>query len=146
MTVTRIGILGAGTMGGGIAQLAALGEFETLVYDSDAEALESGQERIGEALAKGVDRNRWTLAEGDAAVELLDATTELSDLAGCELVIEAVPEVLELKRELLAAVAAACGPETVLATNTSSLRVAEIAAGAPARSGSSGCTFSTRRR
>ncbi len=131
MTVARVGILGAGTMGAGIAQLAALGEFETLVYDAEAEALEAGEERIGEALAKGVERNRWSLAEGDAAVELLEGSTELADLAGCDLVIEAVPELLELKRELLASVAAVCGPETILATNTSSLRVAEIAAGVP---------------
>jgi 3-hydroxybutyryl-CoA dehydrogenase len=129
VTVARIGILGAGTMGAGIAQLAALGEFETLVYDSDPEALASGEERIGEALAKGVERGRWSLAEGDAAVELLNGTSELEDLAGCGLVIEAVPEQLELKRSLLAAVGAVCGPEAVLATNTSSLRVAEIAVG-----------------
>ncbi len=131
MTVARVGILGAGTMGAGIAQVAALGELEAIVYDSDPEALESGQERIGEALAKGVERDRWSLAEGDAAVELLDGTTELGDLADCDLVIEAVPEVLELKRELLASVAAVCGPETILASNTSSLRVSEIARGVP---------------
>lgn len=131
MTVTRVGILGAGTMGAGIAQLAALGELEAIIYDSDAEALESGQERIGEALAKGVERDRWSLTEGDAAVELLGGTTELGDLADCDLVIEAVPEILELKRELLASVAAVCGPETILASNTSSLRVSEIASGVP---------------
>jgi 3-hydroxybutyryl-CoA dehydrogenase len=131
VTVARVGILGAGTMGAGIAQVAALGELETVVYDSDPEALESGQERIGEALAKGVERDRWSLAEGDAAVELLFGTTELGGLADCDLVIEAVPEILELKRELLASVAAACGPETILASNTSSLRVSEIAAGVP---------------
>ena len=131
MTVTRVAILGAGTMGAGIAQLASLAELETLVYDPDEEMLDLGEERIGEDLAKGVERNRWSLAEGDAAVELLESSTEIADLAGCDLVIEAVPEALELKRELLAAVAAVCGPETILATNTSSLRVTEIAAEVP---------------
>jgi 3-hydroxybutyryl-CoA dehydrogenase len=131
VTVARVGILGAGTMGAGIAQVAALGGLEAVVFDSDPEALESGQERIGEALAKGVERDRWSLAEGDAAVELLFGTTELADLADCDLVIEAVPEILELKRELLSSVAAACGPETILASNTSSLRVSEIASEVP---------------
>jgi 3-hydroxybutyryl-CoA dehydrogenase len=131
MTVTTVGILGAGTMGGGIAQVASLGGFETVVYDPDPEALERGQELIGAALAKGVERDRWSLAEGDEAVELLSGTTNLADLADCELVIEAAPEILDLKRELFTAVAAVCSPETVLATNTSSLQVADIAAGVP---------------
>ncbi|HET6997956.1 MAG TPA: 3-hydroxyacyl-CoA dehydrogenase NAD-binding domain-containing protein [Solirubrobacterales bacterium] len=131
MTVTTIGILGSGTMGAGIAQVASLGGFETVVYDPDPVALEEGQELIGEALAKGVERDRWSLAEGDEAVELLDGTTALGDLSGCDLVIEAAPEVLELKRDLFTSVAAVCDPATVLATNTSSLRVSEIAAGVP---------------
>ncbi len=131
MTVTAVGILGAGTMGAGIAQVASLGGFETIVYDPDPEALERGQELIGAALAKGVERDRWSLAEGDEAVELLSGTTDLGDFADCDLVVEAAPEILDLKRDLFAAVAAVCDPETVLATNTSSLQVAEIAVGVP---------------
>jgi 3-hydroxybutyryl-CoA dehydrogenase len=129
--VARVGILGAGTMGRGIAQVAALGGFETQVYDPDPEALEAGQARVGEELAKGVDRGRWSNAEGTAAVDRVRAASELGELQGCELLIEAAPEDVELKRRLFTAVAAACGPEAVLATNTSSLRVAAIAAGVP---------------
>jgi 3-hydroxybutyryl-CoA dehydrogenase len=131
VSVERVGVLGAGTMGAGIAQLAALGGFETRLYDPAHEALMAGAERLGESLSKGLDHERWTEVEAEAALERLSSTTELADLAGCEVLIEAAPERLELKRELFAAAAAACGPETVLATNTSSLRVSEIAAGVP---------------
>jgi 3-hydroxybutyryl-CoA dehydrogenase len=133
VSVSRIGVLGAGTMGSGIAQIAALGGYETVLYDPDPAALAAGGERAERGIAKGVERGRWSQAEGDAAAARLGGADELEGLAGCDLVIEAVPEVLELKRELLGAVAAVCGPETILATNTSSLRVSEIAAEVPGR-------------
>jgi 3-hydroxybutyryl-CoA dehydrogenase len=131
--VGRIGVLGAGTMGSGIAQIAALGGYETVVYDPDPEALAAGGRRAEQGIAKGVERGRWSQAEGDAAAARLSGTGELEGLAGCDLVVEAVPEILELKRELLGSVAAVCGPATILATNTSSLRVTEIATGVPGR-------------
>jgi 3-hydroxybutyryl-CoA dehydrogenase len=131
VTVTRIGVLGAGTMGTGIAQVAALGGYPTQLYDAIPEAAESGAVRLGEALAKGVDRGRWSEAEGDDAAARVRPALEIAELAGCDLLIEAAPEDVELKRELFAAVAAVCGSEAILATNTSSLRVAEIAAGVP---------------
>jgi 3-hydroxybutyryl-CoA dehydrogenase len=131
--VKRVGVLGAGTMGSGIAQIAALGGYETVVYDPDPEALAAGGERAEGGIAKGVERGRWSQTEGDAATARLSGVGELEGLAGCDLVVEAVPEILELKRELLGSVAAICGPETILATNTSSLRVSEIAAEVPGR-------------
>jgi 3-hydroxybutyryl-CoA dehydrogenase len=131
VTVARVGILGAGTMGRGIAQVAALGGFETQIYDPDPEALEAGQLRLGEELSKGVDRGRWSGAEGSAAMALLDGAGEVAELAGCDLLIEAAPEDLDLKRRLFIEVAAACAAETILASNTSSLRIGEIAAGIP---------------
>jgi 3-hydroxybutyryl-CoA dehydrogenase len=131
VTVDRVGILGAGTMGAGIAQLAALGGYETVLFDTFPEAAEKGATRLGEALAKGAARGRWSETEALAAQARVRATQELGDLAGCELLIEAAPEDLELKRELLSSVAAVCGPEAVLASNTSSLRIGEIAAGVP---------------
>jgi 3-hydroxybutyryl-CoA dehydrogenase len=131
VTVARIGVLGAGTMGRGIAQVAALGGFPTCVYDPDPEALEVGQMRLGEELSKGVERGRWSDDEGSAAAELIRGTGAIEDLRGCDLLIEAAPEDLELKRRIFSEAAAACGPETILATNTSSLRVSEIAAGVP---------------
>jgi 3-hydroxybutyryl-CoA dehydrogenase len=131
VTITRIGILGAGTMGAGIAQVAALGGYATQLYDAIPEAAEAGAVRLGEALAKGVNRGRWSEDEADMAAGRVRPALKIAELAGCDLLIEAAPEDLELKRDLFAAVAGVCGPEAILATNTSSLRVAEIAAGVP---------------
>ncbi|MGB7685502.1 MAG: 3-hydroxyacyl-CoA dehydrogenase NAD-binding domain-containing protein, partial [Solirubrobacterales bacterium] len=128
-SVSEIGVLGAGTMGTGIAQVAALGGYPTRVYDALPGAAEKGVARIGEVLARGASRGRWSEDAAEAARRRVGAVTDLGELAGCDLVIEAAPEDVELKRELFTKVAEACGPETVLATNTSSLRVSEIAAG-----------------
>jgi 3-hydroxyacyl-CoA dehydrogenase len=133
LTIKRVGVVGAGTMGSGIAQIAALGGYETRLHDPIAAALESGIERTKAALAKGAERGRWSEGEADAATERLSPAPRLADLAGCDLVIEAAPEDLELKRELFASLAAACGPEAILATNTSSLPVTEIARETPGR-------------
>lgn len=131
MTVARIGILGAGTMGRGIAQVAALGGYETRLYDAYPDAAEEAAVKLREALAKGAFRGRWSDAEADAASNRIGPALEIGQLAGCELLIEAAPEDLELKRQLLRKAAAVCGPETILASNTSSLRVSEIATGVP---------------
>ena len=131
MTVARVGILGAGTMGAGIAQVAALGGYETLLYDAFPGAAEKGAARLGEALAKGAARKRWSETDAAAATERARPVAELAELAGCDLLVEAAPEDLELKRDLFRAAAEACGPATVLASNTSSLRVTDIATGVP---------------
>jgi 3-hydroxybutyryl-CoA dehydrogenase len=131
VTVTRIGILGAGTMGRGIAQVAALGGFETRLYDAFPKAAEEAATKLREALAKGAARGRWSEAEADEASNRIGPALAIRELAGCELLIEAAPEDVELKRRLFAEAAAVCGPETILASNTSSLRVADIAAGVP---------------
>ena len=132
MKVTRVGILGAGTMGRGIAQVAALGGFETRLYDAFPEAAESAAVKIREALAKGSVRGRWSEAEADAAANRIGPALAIGELAGCELLIEAAPEEVELKQRLFAEAATACGPAAILASNTSSLRVSDIAAGVPA--------------
>ena len=131
MTVGRVGVVGAGTMGAGIAQLAALGGYDTMIYDPDPQSLEVAGMTIGENLAKGESRGRWSEDESEAALARSNYVSTLTDLAGCDLVVEAAPESVELKRQLFAALADALGPEAVLATNTSSLRVSEIAAGVP---------------
>jgi 3-hydroxybutyryl-CoA dehydrogenase len=131
MSVSHIGILGAGTMGRGIAQVAALGGFETRLYDVVPEAAEAATAKLREALAKGAFRGHWSEAEADAASNRVGSALAIDELAGCELLIEAAPESLDLKQRLFAAAAEACGPETILASNTSSLRVSDIAAGVP---------------
>jgi 3-hydroxybutyryl-CoA dehydrogenase len=131
VTVKRIGVVGAGTMGAGIAQVACLAGFETRMHDPVSAALTSGEERLRAALDKGVERQRWSQEDADRAAGLLSPAPRLEDLAGCDLVIEAAPEDLELKRPLFARLAEVCGPDAVLASNTSSLSVTAIAAGVP---------------
>jgi 3-hydroxybutyryl-CoA dehydrogenase len=126
-----IGVAGAGTMGAGIAQLACLSGARTLLHDPIPEALDHGLERIRTQLDRGVERGRLTGSQAAAARERLQAAPALEDLAACELVIEASPERLELKHELFARLSdGIVGGECVLASNTSSLLVTAIAAGA----------------
>jgi 3-hydroxybutyryl-CoA dehydrogenase len=129
--VSRVGILGAGTMGRGIAQIAALGGHETVLYDVAPDLAEAGAEALREALEKGAARGRWSEDDAGAASARVEATADLEELRGCELLIEAAPERLALKRKIFTDLAAALGPDPVFASNTSSLRVSEIAAGVP---------------
>jgi 3-hydroxybutyryl-CoA dehydrogenase len=122
----KLGVVGAGTMGAGIAQLGCAAGMDTWLHDPVPEALERGTEEARKGLAKWVEKGR---APADAAERLQRAPT-LDDLAGCELVIEAAPERLELKRELFAGLSSVCGPEAVLATNTSSIPVTALASAA----------------
>jgi 3-hydroxybutyryl-CoA dehydrogenase len=123
-------VVGTGTMGAGIAQLGALAGFDTHLHDPFPEALERGLEAIRTGLRKGAERGRWSEDEAAAAEARLHAARALDDLAPCELVIEAAPEDLELKRSLFAQLSEICGPGVVLATNTSSLPVTAMATAA----------------
>ena len=127
----RIGVVGAGTMGAGIAQIAALGGYETFLYEIDEKQLERGLELVRNGMRRGAERGRWSEAEANDALERLRTDTLIEFLRDCELVIEAAPEDLDLKRNLFDRLAAVCGPETVLATNTSSLSVTAISAAVP---------------
>jgi 3-hydroxybutyryl-CoA dehydrogenase len=127
--IERVGVVGAGTMGAGIAQLSCLGRFDTYLHDPVPAALREGEQTLRAALVKGAERGRWTQTEAEAASARLRAAPRLENLAGCELVVEAAPEDLGLKRELFAQLAGVCGTEAILATNTSSLSVTAIAAG-----------------
>jgi 3-hydroxybutyryl-CoA dehydrogenase len=131
MSVERVGVVGAGTMGAGIAQIAALGGYETRLHDPIPAALDAGIERLRGALAKGASKGRWSEEDAETASASTGAAPSLADLRECDLVIEAAPEDLGLKRELFAALAETCGPNTILASNTSSLPVTAIAALVP---------------
>ena len=129
MSVSRVGVVGAGTMGRGIAQIAALGGYETVLYDPLPGVAESSAEVLRKALDKGAARGRWSEEDAAAAARRVETADDVQQLAGCELAIEAAPERLELKREIFNGLAETLGPEATLASNTSSLRVAEIAEG-----------------
>jgi 3-hydroxybutyryl-CoA dehydrogenase len=131
VTVERVGVVGAGTMGAGIAQIAALGGYETRLHDPVPAALGAGVERLRGALTKGAQKGRWSDADAEYASGRVGAASGLDDLGDCDLVIEAAPEDLKLKRELFAALADTCGQGTILASNTSSLPVTAIAAEVP---------------
>jgi 3-hydroxybutyryl-CoA dehydrogenase len=125
-----IGVVGAGTMGAGIAQLAACAGAQTLLYDPIPEALERGSTRIQERLAREAERGRIEPEQAGAAIERLRAVEEPEALAPCELVIEAAPERLDLKHELYRRLSEIVAEECVLATNTSSVPVTAIATAA----------------
>jgi 3-hydroxybutyryl-CoA dehydrogenase len=131
VSVSRVGVVGAGTMGRGIAQVAALGGYATVIHDVAPALAEAGAAALRADLAKGASRGRWSEQEAEAASNRVETATEIDELAGCGLLIEAAPESVELKRDLFTRLARALGPEPVLATNTSSLRVSAIADGVP---------------
>jgi 3-hydroxybutyryl-CoA dehydrogenase len=127
MEVRKVGVVGLGTMGAGIAQVCVQAGVETVGREVSEELAERARERIAHYLGRGVEKARLTAEESDAALARLTTTTELADLAGCELVIEAVVEELEAKRELFRELESVVAPDAVLATNTSALSVAHIA-------------------
>jgi 3-hydroxybutyryl-CoA dehydrogenase len=125
-----IGVLGAGTMGSGIAQLAARSGARALLHDPIPDALERGLQRARDGLGKEAAKGRLSPQDAQAASERLQAVDALEALAPCELVIEAVPERLDLKHELYRRLSGIVSEECVLASNTSSLLVTAIAAAA----------------
>ena len=128
----RVAVLGAGTMGSGIAQVCAQAGSEVVLQDIEQGLLERGLEDIRSFLAKGVAKGKVTEEESTAALGRIRGTLDLADAVGpADLVFEAAPEKLDLKVGIFEAVAAACREETVLASNTSSLSLADVFATVP---------------
>jgi 3-hydroxybutyryl-CoA dehydrogenase len=115
-------------MGAGIAQVCVQAGVETVAREVSQELAERGRGTIDRHLARSVEKERMTGEERDAALGLLSVTTDLGDLAGCDLVVEAIVEEIDAKRSLFAEVDGIVGPEAILATNTSALSVTEIGA------------------
>jgi len=128
MGVRKVGVVGLGAMGAGIAQLCIEAGVETVGREVTPELGEKARERIAHFLNRKVEKGQLDEGARDEALERLSLTTELEKLGGTDLVIEAIVEELEPKRELFAELDRICGPEAVLATNTSALSVTEIAA------------------
>jgi 3-hydroxybutyryl-CoA dehydrogenase len=128
MEIRSVGVVGLGTMGAGIAQICVQAGVATVGREVTQELADRGRATVERYLGRGVEKGRMTQAEMDAALGRLRLTTELSDLAACDLVIEAVVEQIEVKQELFAELDRLLAPEAILATNTSALSVTEIAA------------------
>jgi 3-hydroxybutyryl-CoA dehydrogenase len=126
--VRTVGVVGLGTMGAGIAQIAVQAGFPTIGREVTDELAERGRATVERYLTRGVEKGRLTPDDRDASLARLTLTTDLADLSQCDLVIEAVVEELDLKRDVFAQLDRICRPDAVLATNTSALSVAEIAA------------------
>ena len=128
MDIQTVGVVGLGTMGAGIAEVFARGGLAVTAVEVNDALLDAGRGRIAKSLRRAVDRGRLDEAEQAAILERLRFTTSRADLAGSDLVVEAVPERLDLKTSLFGELDGICPPHTVLATNTSSLPVTAIAA------------------
>jgi len=126
--IRRVGVVGLGTMGAGIAQLAIEAGFETVGREVSMELAEQARDRIAHFLTRKVEKGQLDQAARDAAVGRLSLTTEVADLADCDLIVEAIVEELEPKRELFAELDRITAEDAILATNTSALSVTEIAA------------------
>ncbi len=127
-SIGSVGVLGCGLMGSGIGQACAAAGYPTIIRDTDEGQLAKGKAGIGKSLAKFVEKGKLPTADRDAALGRLRFTTDLKDLAGCGLVIEAVTEDLALKHELYRDLDARCPAETIFASNTSSLSIISMAA------------------
>jgi len=129
MTIQRVAVIGAGTMGAGIAQVCAQAGWKTNLYDAFPEGLERGMERIEAFWEKGIARGKTTNEQRDEWSAMLTPVSDLAEAVGeVDLVIEAVPEIPELKHSIFAQLDEFAPPHAVLGTNTSSLSIADIAA------------------
>ncbi len=127
--IKTVGIAGSGTMGAGIAIIAARAGFRTIVYDTRQEALDRARKQTAGFFAKSVERKKLTAAQVDKIMGDLTGTTRIGDMAGCDIVIEAVFEDLKVKHDLLGELNKVCPPHALFASNTSTLSITEIAAG-----------------
>jgi 3-hydroxybutyryl-CoA dehydrogenase len=126
--VQKVGVIGLGTMGAGIAQVCVQAGVETVGREVSDELVEKARGRIDHYLGRGVEKGRLTAEEKEAALGRLHTTTEVADVAGCDLVIEAIVEDLDAKRTLFRDLDRVVANDAVLATNTSALSVTEVAA------------------
>ncbi len=126
--IRKVGVVGAGQMGAGIAQVVASCGFSTLLFDAHPPALTKGLEGIHKRLAAAVDKGKLSKEAEQKTVELLAPANSLKDFADCDLVIEAIVEQFEVKKELFQALDANVKPEGILASNTSSISITRIAA------------------
>lgn len=132
MNISKVGVVGCGLMGSGIAEIAAKSGFEVKVREVNDDFLEAGKKRIRKSMDRAVDKEKLTAEDRDAAWARLTFTTAVSDLGDCDIVIEAIVEDLEMKNALFGELDGLCGESTIFASNTSSLTITDMAAHARA--------------
>jgi 3-hydroxybutyryl-CoA dehydrogenase len=125
--IQTVGVVGLGTMGAGIAQVAIQAGFDVLGREVSEELADAARGRIEHFLGRAVEKGRMRAEDRDAALARLRTTTDVADIAGSDLVIEAIVEDLDAKRELFGELDRICAPDAILATNTSAISVSEIA-------------------
>ena len=128
MPINKVGVLGCGLMGAGIAQVAAQAGFTTVVREVEQTLLDRGIARIEGILSKDVGKGKTSAEAKTATLSHLHGTTSFDDLADCDLIIEAIVEKIEAKRDVFTALDALCPPHTIFVSNTSSLTIIEMAA------------------
>jgi 3-hydroxybutyryl-CoA dehydrogenase len=126
MAIRKVGVVGAGLMGSGIAQVSAQAGLPTVVREVSATLLDKGLGTVFKFMQAGVEKGKVSAQDLERVREHLKGTTELKDLADCDLIVEAVPEKLELKRELWGELDRIAGPQAIFASNTSSLSITEM--------------------
>jgi 3-hydroxybutyryl-CoA dehydrogenase len=127
MKIKTVGVLGCGLMGAGIAEVAAKAGYQTIVRELSESVLDKGLERIHRSLARAEEKGKLTAEERDKVLGRLSGTVALEDLAGCDLVVEAIIENLDEKRKTFAALDQSLGEQAILASNTSSLTITQLA-------------------
>jgi 3-hydroxybutyryl-CoA dehydrogenase len=128
MTLHKVGVLGAGLMGAGIAEVAARAGYTTVVREVSEELAGKGLARIDVSLAKAVEKGKLSAVDRDAAKGRLNTTTRLEDCSDCDIVVEAIVENLDLKKETYRELDRLCKPGTIFCSNTSSLTITELSA------------------
>ena len=127
MAIRRVGVVGSGQMGNGIAQVAACCGMEVTMVDTKQEYLDKGVSAISDSLDKLVSRERLSREDADSALSRIESSVEVESLSDCDLVIEAIPEIPELKFSTFSKLDSICKPQAILASNTSSISINEIA-------------------
>ena len=125
--VDTVGVVGAGTMGNGIAQVAATAGYDVVMRDIEREYVDSGLENIESSLSRLVESDQLTESEADDVRDRIEGTTDLADLASCDLVVEAAVENMDIKQDIFADLDSVVDDDVVLATNTSTLSITTIA-------------------
>ncbi len=128
MDISKVGVVGCGLMGGGIAEIAAKSGFDVIVREVTQELLEKGEARIRKSMERAVQKEKLSAEDRDVALGRLSFTTNVPDLQDCDIVLEAIVEDLEIKNALFGELDGLCSESTIFASNTSSLTITDMAA------------------